>query len=532
MAKKKKKTTKTKTKKTLDPGLPVFQLTITLEDIEPAVWRRVETPDCSLADLHEIIQSCLGWDDEHMYAFEIGEEQYTDLERGADPDEYEDSAAVRLSDIIKQGRHCFEYEYDFGDSWRHAIEIENTLPPAEHARYPRCVDGRRGCPPEDCGGPYGYEELLEAWANRNTGEEREYDERLEWLAHDFDPETFSLDKVNEELLRIRRWIGQEPGSSAQAARFAVGDRVRTKPGVMHGQYPDIPLGGWVGTITKIAWLVPLSYEVRWTDETLAAAHPVYGKRCRRDDDAPETYWLDEGDLDADCPERPVEMEQPANLIVKPLSAEDQDDRIRMVFGLTSDDRLPTTGDETQQQYLDYLKAHLTFPFNATYWSLTPDAQAEKHGVVVGFASPSPIDTVRGPMCEVRREDKTEPVALDSLEPDEGDPNCRYVDDYKYWLEDVQDIGRYIEEDDEGYGGDEDEEYSDHEDEGSDAGEDYPYEQEGFGPRLAGDPNDEDPPLEPIRRAQPPTGRNEPCPCGSGKKFKKCCLGKRDDGVAE
>ncbi len=183
----------------------------------------------------------------------------------------------------------------------------------------------------------------EAWANRNTGEEREYDERLEWLAHDFDPETFSLDKVNEECRSHSAWIGQEPGSSAQAAGFAVGDRVRTKPGVMHGQYPDIPLGGWVGTITKIAWLVPLSYEVRWTDETLAAAHPVYGKRCRRDDDAPETYWLDEGDLDADCPDGPVEMEQPANLIVKPLSAEDQDDRIRMVFGLTSDDRRPNDG---------------------------------------------------------------------------------------------------------------------------------------------------------------------------------------------
>src|SRR5208283_5849021 len=101
-------------------------------------------------------------------------------------------------------------------------------PPEENVRYPRCVDGRRACPLEDCGGPYGYEELLEAWANPDTGEEGEYDDRLEWLDDDFDPEKFSVDKVNEELLRVRRWIGKEPGSPGQAARFSVGDRVRTK----------------------------------------------------------------------------------------------------------------------------------------------------------------------------------------------------------------------------------------------------------------------------------------------------------------
>ena len=29
----------------------------------------------------------------------------------------------------------------------------------------------------------------------------------------------------------------------------------------------------------------------------------------------------------------------------------------------------------------------------------------------------------------------------------------------------------------------------------------------------------------IRRDKPKVGRNEPCPCGSGKKYKKCCIGK-------
>ncbi len=138
--------------KALDPNLPVFQLKIALDDIEPAVWRRIETHDCSLADLREIIQVCMGWDDEHMHAFKIGDKQHTDFSRGVDPYEFQDSRSVRLSDLVEQGHYCFDYEYDFGDSWRHVIEIENTLPPEEHVRYPRCLDGRRACPPEDCGG--------------------------------------------------------------------------------------------------------------------------------------------------------------------------------------------------------------------------------------------------------------------------------------------------------------------------------------------------------------------------------------------
>jgi len=509
--------------KTLDPGLPVFQLKITLDDIEPAVWRRIETHDCSLADLHEIIQACMGWDDEHMHAFEIGDTQYTDFSRGVDPYEFQDSRSVRLSDLVEQGHHCFGYEYDFGDSWRHVIEIENTLPPEEHVRYPRCLDGRRACPPEDCGGVCGYQEMLDALANPD---EEEYDERLEWLGEDFDPEKFSVEEVNRQLLRLRRWIGQHPRLHGQAAQFAVGDRIRARRGVVHSQYPDIPLGGWIGTVTQIAWLIPISYEVQWTEETLAAAHPVYAKRCRRDDANPEVYWLDEGEMEPDANNEPVEMEQPTNLIVRPLSADDQDDRIRMVFGLTSDDALPTMSDEMERQYLDYLQAHLTFPFNASYWSdLTPYSTANKHGKVVGLAAPLPIDTARGILCEVRREQKTEQVPLVNLELDEGDPNCQYVEDYKYWLEEVQEFAQYDDDEDECWG-DEDEEdgYQD-----DDAEEDYEYDEQDFGPRTTiGNEGGYSGP-QPIRRGQPPVGRNDPCPCGSGKKFKKCCLRKQADG---
>ncbi len=365
--------------------------------------------------------------------------------------------------------------------------------------------------------------MLDALANPD---EEEYDERLEWLGEDFDPEKFSVEEVNRQLLRLRRWIGQHPGLHGQAAQFAVGDRIRTRRGVLHSQYPDIPLGGWVGTVTQIAWLIPISYEVQWTEETLAAAHPVYAKRCRRDDANPEVYWLDEEEMEPDANNEPVEMEQPTNLIVRPLSADDQDDRIRMVFGLTSDDALPTMGDEAEQQYWDYLKAHLTFPFNASYWSdLTPYSTANKHGEVVGLAAPSPIDMARGILCEVRREQETEQVPLVNLELDEGDPNSQHVEDYRYWLEEVQEFAQYDDDEDECWG-DEDEEdgYQD-----DDAEEDYEYDEQDFGPRTTiGNEGGYLGP-QPIRRGQPPIGRNDLCPCGSGKKFKKCCLRKQADG---
>lgn len=525
-------------RKALDRSLPVFQLKITLEDIEPEIWRRIETPDCSLADLHEIIQSCMGWDDEHLHAFEIGDEQYTDLRRGGDRREFDDSRSMWLSDILDQREYRFDYEYDFGDSWRHVIEIESTLPAEENVRYPRCMDGGRACPPEDCGGAYGYCDLLDALANQDkadgeNAEDEYYDERLEWLGEDFDPEKFNVDEVNEEFLRLRRWIGRRPSSRGPSFRFTPGDRIRVKRGVAHSEYPDIPLGGWVGTVTRIAWLVPISYKVRWAEETLAAAHPIYAKRCRRDEEKPQTHWLDEGEIESDCPEQPMEMEQPTNLVARPLSQEDEDDRVRMVFGLTADDPLPAISDETQRQYLDYLRLHLTFPFEATYWSeLTQHSQVKRDLAVVGLAPLSPASASRSLLCEACWEGQTEQIALTDLQLDGDDPNSRYVDDYRYWLWDAQDHGDYDEDDSDEADGDDEEDDDEEGEEFWDDEDEEHEDDEDLGPRLGGNRDDSFSGPQPIHRGQPPVGRNDPCPCGSGKKFKKCCLKKPNGGLVE
>ena len=102
-----------------------------------------------------------------------------------------------LSQIVKMGRKTrFTYEYDFGDSWQHEIVLEKTLEPEPRVRYPRCVEGERACPPEDCGGVWGYAELREAIADPKH---ESHEEMLEWIGGEFDPERFSVDEVNKEL---------------------------------------------------------------------------------------------------------------------------------------------------------------------------------------------------------------------------------------------------------------------------------------------------------------------------------------------
>ena len=426
-------------KKTLDLSLPIYQLKITLQHIKRSIWRRVQTNDCSLDELHDIIQVAVGWEDMHMYAFVIEGEEFGNPRRGSQA-EY-DSRFVRLSEVVEEGHTRFRYDYDFGDDWKHVIDIEKTLPAEEGVRYPRCVKGERACPPEDCGGPYGYPYFLD---KIQDPEHDEHEETLEWVGGEFDPEELDLDEVNEELCHLRRWLGKRKGKHALQAAFAKGDLVRVKPGVAHDQYPDIPLGGWVGKVKRIGWLTPISYAVHWTKPTLDKAHAVFFRRCQRDEMKPYKYWLEEDQLEAAAEETPVAMEQPTNLVTRPLSMDDPDDRIRMVFGLTSDDGLPKADEHTQRHFFDYLKAHLSFPFKADYWPASVLGPSKSGKVaVLRFADP-PLDRKEGIVCEARRGKHEVQVPLAGLQVREDDPNFQHVEDYTYWLWEVQE---YEEEDD-------------------------------------------------------------------------------------
>ncbi len=176
----------------------VYQLKITLAGIKPLIWRRVEIDDCSLLDLHEVIQVCMGWDSSHLWRFEVGGHQYGE-EMGGDLD-FLPAHRTKLSQLVHRGVKKFKYVYDFGDNWEHLIQIERVLEADPTVEYPRCVKGSRSGPPEDCGGPWGYADLLEAIQNPDHPE---HEEMLEWVGGDFDPEAFDLDEVNEELEHLR-----------------------------------------------------------------------------------------------------------------------------------------------------------------------------------------------------------------------------------------------------------------------------------------------------------------------------------------
>jgi Plasmid pRiA4b ORF-3-like protein len=179
----------------------VFQIKITLRGIDPPIWRRIQTKDCTLEKLHALIQVAMGWEFEHPYRFEIGGVEFADVETNEE-EEVRDVRATKLSDITPAShrRPRFYYEYDFGDEWVHQLIVEERLSPQVGVAHPRCIAGARACPPEDCGGPWGYADLLDALQDSSHPY---HNERLEWVGGEFDSEAFDLEMVNKQLAEIR-----------------------------------------------------------------------------------------------------------------------------------------------------------------------------------------------------------------------------------------------------------------------------------------------------------------------------------------
>jgi len=179
---------------------PIYQLKITLKDSKPPIWRRVLVPsDIPLSKLHRIIQAAMGWWDSHLHQFIVGRVYYG----VPDPDDWhevKDERRARLNQIAPTEKSRFTYEYDFGDDWLHAVQVEKILPPDPAQKLPVCIKGRRACPPEDVGGVWGYANFLEALSDPNHPEHELY---KEWIGDEFDPEACDLDDINARLRAIR-----------------------------------------------------------------------------------------------------------------------------------------------------------------------------------------------------------------------------------------------------------------------------------------------------------------------------------------
>jgi len=178
------------------PGA-IYQFKVTLKESHPPIWRRIQVPDCTLGELHEVLQVVMDWGNSHLHQFIVnrkyfGEATHDDLDM-----EVEDEDGIGLSDIYT-GKNTprIIYEYDFGDGWQHEIILEKILEPEPRVTYPCCLEGARACPPEDVGGIWGYAEFLEAISDPNH---EDHDEMVEWVGGEFDPEKFSVDEVNKEL---------------------------------------------------------------------------------------------------------------------------------------------------------------------------------------------------------------------------------------------------------------------------------------------------------------------------------------------
>lgn len=146
----------------------VYQFKISLQGLRPAIWRRIQVPaNYTFWDLHVAIQDAMGWLDYHLHTFQILNLTSGQVEEIGIPDEDEELEIIpgwerSISDYFSAEHSKAEYEYDFGDQWEHEIVFEGVFPREKNRRYPQCVAGERACPPEDCGGIDGYQDLLEA----------------------------------------------------------------------------------------------------------------------------------------------------------------------------------------------------------------------------------------------------------------------------------------------------------------------------------------------------------------------------------
>ena len=244
-------------------------------------------------------------------------------------------------------------------------------------------------------------------------------------------------------------MAHDKGGSASPC-FRPGDRVRVKSGVSDPNFPDIPLGGWAGTIGMVEQVDDqITYELQWDRRTLGGMHPVYKNRCERDGLDPETMWLGEEDLEADDG-TPVPIEQPTEIRTPPLSDKNQEDRVRKALGLTHDDPIPEISLQTLLSYHRYLTANLKLPFTAYCGEeeLGPFSRKRATMTMTGLLDPERggLSGEDGLFCIGRGRDGETEFPLAEIEARKKDPNSRLLSDYAYWFHnwpcrDEGDIGR-------------------------------------------------------------------------------------------
>lgn len=189
----------------------VITLHVQIEDIAPPIWRRIEVDaDITLRGLHHIIQAAFGWTSSHLHEFVLEGRTYSMLDNDGVRESLADTGREAFDDRktsllrLSYPAQTFVYEYDFGDSWMHTVTVEKIEAVGDKMGCANIIGGERACPPEDIGGPFGYEAFLEALSAPDSEQAQEL---VAWMGEAYDAEAFDRRLANSALLRMgwNRW---------------------------------------------------------------------------------------------------------------------------------------------------------------------------------------------------------------------------------------------------------------------------------------------------------------------------------------
>lgn len=184
----------------------LLQLKIQIKGItKPPVWRKLLVPDYFTFDrLHEVIQAAFGWQNYHLYQFSPkGFGSYPEIgiiDEEWDEGNTEDAEKIILKEFLNQKGQKYSYIYDFGDSWTHLITIEDIID--RNQLKAELLDGKGACPPEDCGGTWGYENIKDIMKNK---QHEEHDSVRTWLGLEdekWDPNYFDMNEAKQEVAAV------------------------------------------------------------------------------------------------------------------------------------------------------------------------------------------------------------------------------------------------------------------------------------------------------------------------------------------
>lgn len=191
----------------------IARLKITLDDVEPTVMRRIEVPfDIRLDRLHLVLQAAFGWTNSHLYEFRIKKIGFGMPDPGWGDGPLDAAKATLQSAIEDTGAKSFKYLYDFGNGWEHSVKIERIAPALPGLDPISLIDATGACPPEDIGGPWGYQEFIEALADPDH---ERHEELVEWWGTDqFDAGVIDKPAIEKAILALAKKWTRKPRSKA------------------------------------------------------------------------------------------------------------------------------------------------------------------------------------------------------------------------------------------------------------------------------------------------------------------------------